>query len=602
MTQHSLGRIADPVPDRTSSPDWARDAGAQRVFDKLFAPARPDQWLRVLEIGGGGRFAERLLALAPAAQGWCFETWEATRAAAASRLAPLIAGRRLDLLALDPMRPGLMAETLEAAGQAGQVDAVFAIDALLQADLSLLTACWLNAALILKPGGRLLMTLADPTTPSGFQKILRDIRRFHRFQGRPCDRFGYVATDMVRAVLDRLGFVVDLLEPWSNHEGRPPRDLYLSAHLAFPERAVALRAALQPAAEPAGAPLSYAEWWDRQAPRATAGHPTRPPAQALLDQILVPAEVETWRRAVEIGPGDARYTSALLRACPRLTLTVFDVSDKVMRAAAAKLTTPVAEGRLGFLPIDPLHPDAMLTTFEREHLAREVDAVISIDALMHVDLQYLIAYWLNAALLLKPGGWLVFSVADPTTAEGFERLLADLPNAVAGPGQVGQRLEYLSYGLLRPLLERFGFDVTYAGHWTADAAPGRDLFIVAQLIRPEAAEALRGHLGTGLATPRFSGGAEEPPAEFTPEPLAEEGGELARILGQAIWRQLQRQGVPGLTADGRPSGWAENRRDYVRLGRQLLRDLAEMGITLHKTPARRAGPNPARSGPSSRDL
>ncbi|MBU8545415.1 MULTISPECIES: methyltransferase [Roseomonadaceae] len=599
MTQQSLGRIADPAPNRTGAPEWRGDAGAQRVFDKLFAPAQPATWHRVVEIGGGGRFTERLLALNPKARGWCFEAWEATRATTATRLAPLAAAGRVTVRALDTAAPGLMAETLAAAGQAGEVDAVLAIDGLLQADLSLLTACWLNAALMLKPGGRLLMTLADPNTPSGFQKILRDIRRFHRFQGRPCDRFGYVATDMVRAVLDRLGFVVDLLESWSNHEGRPPRDLYLSARLVFPDRAAAFRAALRPAAAPAGPPASYAEWWDREVPRALAGHAGRPPAEALLAQLLVPAEVETWRHAIEIGPGDARYTAALLRSQPRLRLTVFDVSDRVMQAAAAKLSLHVEEGRLGFLPIDPLHPDGMLAAFEREHLARTVDAVVSIDALMHVDLQYLVGYWLNAALLLKPGGWLAFSLADPTTAEGFARLLHDLPEAVAGPGQVGTRLEYHSFGLLRPLLERFGFDITCAGHWqaTPTASGGRDLFIVAQLVRPEAAEALRGHISIGLAGPRFESGAEE--AEPPMEPLAglggDEGGEFARILGQAVWRQLQRQGVPGLAADGRPTGWAENRRDYVRLGRQLLRDLAEMGITLHKAPA---GPASARTGPS----
>ena len=530
---------------------------------------------------------------------WSFEPTPAARDATALRLPDLTAVGRLLPWALDRARPDGMLAAITEAGRARQVDAVFSIDATQQADLPSLVTHWLNAALVLKPGGRLLMSLADPTTASGFQKILRDIRRTHRFQGRPCDKFAYTSAEIVRSVLGRLGFVVEVLEPWSNHEGRPPRDLYLSALLFDPNRAEVFRDALRPSGtalvEPA---LSYAEWWDAHAPRAIVGQPDRPPARAALERLMVPAEVGTWRRAIEIGIGDARFTAAVLRANPAVKLTVFDASDRVMQAAAAKLPEAVASGRLGFLPIDPLHPDGILTAFEREHLGREVDAVFSLDALQHVDLQYLLAYWLNTALVLRPGGWLVFSVADATTEAGFARLLADLPRGFANPGQVSDRLEYLSFGLVRPLLERLGFQVTYAGHWNPqDGGPtGRDLYVVAQMERPEAAEALRGHLSTGLAAPRFTAMEEDDP-EDTPaararpdplEPLAEDSTELALALGQALWRQVQLHGLPGDNAirpQGR-DGWAENRRHYQRIGQLVLRDLAEMGITLHKAASR----------------
>lgn len=588
MTKQGLGRVApDPGPDPAPTPaaDRGWDVYGQRMFDKLFTPADVAGWREMVEISGDGHLSEHVLRGSPAACCWHFGASRAAAEAMAARMPDLASAGRLRTGVLDPSRPDAMLAALEAAGRAGQVDAVFSIDAMQSADLPSLATHWLNAALVLKPGGRLLMTLADATTSSGFQKILRDIRRFYRFQGRPSAKFAYGSAEIVRAVLGRFGFAVELLEAWSPHEGRPPRDLYLSARLLAPERARAFRQAMQPSAtqEPA---LSYGEWWDAHAARATSGQPDRPPARAVFEHLLIPAEAETWRRAVEIGPGDGRFTAEILRANPSVKLTVFDVSDKVMQATATRLRPHVAAGRLGFQPIDPVRPDGMLTSLARAGLTQDIDAVFSIDALIHVDLQYLVAYWLNAALMLRLGGWLVFNVADATTETGFARLMADLPRRYASPGQVGDRLEFLSFGLVRPILERFGFEITYASHWNPldGSQSGRDLYVVARLVRPEAAEALHGHIATDLPMPQQQppdAGQDRPPPE-----LAEANAELTRILGQAIWRQAKLHGLPA----PRPGdGWAESRRDYQRFAQQVLRDLAETGITLQKAAARLAG-------------
>ena len=61
---------------------------------------------------------------------------------------------------------------------------------------------------------------------------------------------------------------------------------------------------------------------------------------------------------------------------------------------------------------------------------------------------------------------------------------------------------------------------------------------------------------------------------------------MSRLLGQAFWRQMRLHGTP----DRDPAETAETRRDQQRIGLLVLRELAEMGITLHKSAAREPGP------------
>lgn len=585
--------------------EWGNENSWQRIFDKLFVPAGVEGWQAAIEIGGGsGKYTERVLRAGPAARVWGFDVSRNFLDATAARLGDFVTEGRLSLHEIDATQPDGILTLLQEAGQLRKVDALFSIDAMVHVDLTYLTTYWMNAALLLKPGGRVLMTLADPNTQGGFQKILRDIRKFYRLQGRICAKFEYLSADTVRSILGRLGFEVELLEPWSNHEGRPPRDLYLSARLAYPERAQAYRDALR--ADPAAPlppslarPESFGELWTREAPRALAGTPDRPDAAAVRQRLFGMADIGSWRRAVEIGVGDARYTAEALRANPALKLTVFDVSDRLMKAAAAKLPEPVAAGRLGFLPIDPVHPDGILTAFEREHLAREIDAVFSIDAMVHVDMQYQLAYWISAALLLRPGGWLVLQLADATTDAGFGRLVADIRRYFGFQGQACPRFEFQSFGLVRPLLEKLGFDVTYAGHWNpADGSEtGRDLFVVAQLARPEEAEALRAHIALGLAMPNFAAAPAAPEAApALPEVELEDLAELSRTLGQSLWRQIHLRANPGLSSArlraDMQEHWAGNRREWTRLGEMVLRDLAERGLTLQRTALHPAGRRP----------
>jgi cyclopropane fatty-acyl-phospholipid synthase-like methyltransferase len=212
--------------------EWGNEASWQRIFDKLFVPAGVANWDAAIEIGGGGgKYTERVLRANGHVRVFGFDVSKNFLEATGARLTEFVAANRLTLTEIDPVAPDAMFRLIEQAGLVRKLDAMFSIDAMVHVDLQYLFTYWVNAALTLKPGGRILMTLADPTTESGLQKITRDIRKFYKFQGRICPKFEYLSAEIVRHTLGELGFAIEVLEPWSYWEGRPARDLYLIARL-----------------------------------------------------------------------------------------------------------------------------------------------------------------------------------------------------------------------------------------------------------------------------------------------------------------------------------------------------------------------------------
>ena len=67
---------------------------------------------------------------------------------------------------------------------------------------------WLSAHELLRPGGKLIMTVADATRDVGFKKLIADIDTFFPAQGRPSSKFEWLSPDLVNCVLGRIGFDV----------------------------------------------------------------------------------------------------------------------------------------------------------------------------------------------------------------------------------------------------------------------------------------------------------------------------------------------------------------------------------------------------------
>lgn len=574
--------------------EWGNEQSWQRIFDKLFTPSGVAGWDAAIEIGGGGgKYTERVLRANDKVRVFGFDVSKNFLEATAQRLDDFVQAGRLTLTEIDPVAPDAMMTLIGQAGLTRRVDAMFSIDAMVHVDLQYLFTYWVNAAQVLKPGGRILMTLADPTTESGLQKITRDIRKFYKFQGRICPKFEWLSEEIVRHTLGELGFEIELLEAWSYWDGRPARDLYLIAKLVDVTRAESFRDALRqdpkaerPLAEEAE---TYAALWDRMAGFATADRLDRAKPEAVLARLAEVAGISRWQRAAELSLGDTRLTRALLNGNPALKLTAFQMSGGLRAAAGAKFPAELAEGRLELLPFDPVHPDFIYKRFERERLHGTLDAVLSLDTLLHLDSQYQFAWFCNAALVLKPGGWLVFNVADATSPKGFAKLLADIRTYFPYQGQACTRFEWQSPSMVRGLLGALGFELVECSHWdpATGAGDGRDLFVIARLARPEAALPFRPHISIGLPIPTFPTADAPDTEEESSMAMTDQEKDVAKALGQAYWRQLQIQANPDMSKEQIreqfKTQWGGARREYVKLGQQVMRQLRKMGFEVTKT-------------------
>ena len=196
-------------------------------------------------------------------------------------------------------------------------------------------------------------------------------------------------------------------------------------------------------------------------------------------RLLTAAGAAEWKKVVEIGPGSGKYTALMLErtACEVLA---FDVSAEFMKVMEARLAGSIASGRLTTALLACARADEMLTRIEEAGWRGKVDSFVSIDAMVHVDVQYLAAYLVTAGICLRPGGKLVLTLADATSARGREKLLGDIKLYYPKQGTTSLKFEFVSPEIVRSTLEGLGFRIQVLEHDSTEAATARDIFLIAE--------------------------------------------------------------------------------------------------------------------------
>jgi hypothetical protein len=197
-----------------------------------------------------------------------------------------------------------------------------------------------------------------------------------------------------------------------------------------------------------------------------------------------------WQNCVEIGPGSGKYTSLLLRNSD-FHIVAFDISPAYLEVMKRRLSQDIEERRVQPALIKAEKPAELLEYLDEHKLVRKLDAFFSIDAMVHVDLQYLIVYFITAALTLKKDGLMIMTLANAVSLNGFKHLLDGAKSYYSLQGKATAKFEYLSPEIVDLVLGQMGFQVNYTKPFGTGPDVDRDVYVVARLVDMERAETFR---------------------------------------------------------------------------------------------------------------
>ena len=197
--------------------------------------------------------------------------------------------------------------------------------------------------------------------------------------------------------------------------------------------------------------------------------------QLTFRRMFAEQGAKDWRHCVEIGAGSGKYTQYLL-AHSATDIVAFDISAEFLSVLCKRLSDPIAAGRLIPELLRAQKSSEMYDAIRQRGWVRQVDAFYSIEAMVHVDLQYLMAYVATAALVLKQGGKLILSLADATTDAGFRYMVDSIKPYYPRQSEPGGKFEFVSRDLIRSVLGRIGFTVEFIPELSE-----RDAYFVATL-------------------------------------------------------------------------------------------------------------------------
>jgi SAM-dependent methyltransferase len=160
--------------------------------------------------------------------------------------------------------------------------------------------------------------------------------------------------------------------------------------------------------------------------------------------------------AVEIGPGSGKYTLEVIEKANRIVC--FDVSKEFVKIAKDRLSRYMAQGKVEFELLSLRNCNEIATRLQAKDLLGKVHLFFSIDSMVHVELHTLIAYLINAAKALRPGGHMTMGVASCTNKQGFQRLLDETPWCYGGM-RPSHQFYFLSKDIVFYISQQLGFEI-----------------------------------------------------------------------------------------------------------------------------------------------
>ncbi len=181
---------------------------------------------------------------------------------------------------------------------------------------------------------------------------------------------------------------------------------------------------------------------------------------AWFRRLFEPCGVATWKHAIEVGPGAGKYTARVLAAAPAVELLALDVSEQFQKLCRQRFAKEVTQGRVVLALIDERDANAVSRAATQQGWSGRVDALFSIDTLVHLTAHQLAALLLGATEVLQLGGWFIGTFADGTSANGLRKLVGDVPRVLAANSDPTTGcFDWSSPEAIRALAQYCGYDV-----------------------------------------------------------------------------------------------------------------------------------------------
>lgn len=224
--------------------------------------------------------------------------------------------------------------------------------------------------------------------------------------------------------------------------------------------------------ENTGAPNVYGRNWDKYVRENFPRHKARQPELAwpgdewgteaswtrLFEMMIgskLPADA---KKFIEIGPGSGKYTLLTIEHFKSATVLACDVSAAYLDVLKDRCADEIEAGRVRPHFMTPSATALASAATALWGSDPQVDAVISIDAMVHVDIHYITSYCREAAKLLRPGGKVVMTVADATSEGGVNKLIKDIDIYFRDAEMLG-KFEFISPDIVTAVLNKLGFEV-----------------------------------------------------------------------------------------------------------------------------------------------
>lgn len=162
---------------------------------------------------------------------------------------------------------------------------------------------------------------------------------------------------------------------------------------------------------------------------------------------------------IEIGSGAGKQTRRVLERMTDSRVFVFDVSSAFIRTLTSNLGDQFGN-RLTITQLSDDHRE-IVNLMDEQGFRGKVDALYSYDAMVHVDMQSLMSYFISATKVLKKGGIVAMDVANILSDQGFEKCIRDVKNYYRFHGAACTKFQFMSPQMIDSVLSRLGFSVNF---------------------------------------------------------------------------------------------------------------------------------------------